>query len=341
MLRNNDLGDVLITTPLLSALRKNFPSANISIGIGDWAKALLVNNPNIDDIMPCNGPWHNKQICNYPANSIKTYLIGLMYIIFSNEVKKLSKRQFSHGIDFLGSKQGSLLLKRIGVKNRYGIKGYAGGHKWCTNYIHFKIKQHVSVTGFNFIKLIDDKCLFDIEPRPQIYLTEKEIIFSKSMWSFSHEKSPKVVIAPGAGFPEKSWGDNYFAQLTKMILDKTNSSICIIGSSEDLKKINISHKRLRNLCGRLELRESAALVSKSDLLISNSSLAMHLAGAFQIPSITTLGHCYDSALVHHKQWGYPENIVLGKEVDNKIEHIAKVEQVYEKFKKILNSKRAN
>ena len=65
---------------------------------------------------------------------------------------------------------------------------------------------------------------------------------------------------------------------------------------------------------------------------------MHLAGAFQIPSITTLGHCYDSALLHHKQWGYPENIILGKEVDNKIEHIAKVEQVYEKFKTILYSK---
>jgi ADP-heptose:LPS heptosyltransferase len=81
----------LLTTPLLSVLRTNFPSAKISIGIGDWAKDLLVNNPNIDNIMPCNGPWHNKQICNYPANSIKTYLIGLMYIIFSKEVKNLSK----------------------------------------------------------------------------------------------------------------------------------------------------------------------------------------------------------------------------------------------------------
>jgi heptosyltransferase-2 len=331
----------LLTTPLLSLLRKNFPSAKISIGIGDWAMPLLENNPHVDEIMPCNGPWHNKQICNYPANSIKTYLIGLMYIIFSKEVKNLSKRQFSHGIDFLGSKQGSLLLKRIGVKNRYGIKGYAGGHKWCTKYIHFKINQHVSVTGLSFIKLINDNCLIDIEPRPRIYLTKKEIIFSESMWNFSHGKSPKVVIAPGAGFPEKSWGDNYFAQLTKLILDKTNSSICIIGSNEDENKINISHNRLRNLCGRLELRETAALVSKSDLLISNSSLAMHLAGAFQIPSITTLGHCYDSALLHHKQWGYPENIILGKEVDNKIEHIAKVEQVYEKFKTILYSKRAN
>ena len=65
----------MLTTPLLSLLRKNFPSAKISIGIGDWAMPLLENNPHVDEIMPCNGPWHNKQICNYPANSIKTYLI--------------------------------------------------------------------------------------------------------------------------------------------------------------------------------------------------------------------------------------------------------------------------
>ena len=41
---------------------------------------------------------------------------------------------------------------------------------------------------------------------------------------------------------------------------------------------------------------------------------MHLAGAFKIPSLTLLGDWYDSANLHHKQWGYPEGIVSGKEV---------------------------
>ena len=85
ILRNNDLGDVLLTTPLLYALRENFKDSKIFIGIGEWAIPLLKNNPNIDGIIRCNAPWHNKQNCNYPANSIKTFLQGLLYVLFSNE----------------------------------------------------------------------------------------------------------------------------------------------------------------------------------------------------------------------------------------------------------------
>jgi ADP-heptose:LPS heptosyltransferase len=55
------------------------------------------------------------------------------------------------------------------------------------------------------------------------------------------------------------------------------------------------------------------MVSQSDFVITNTSLCMHLAGAFEVPSLTLLGDWYDSAKLHHEQWGYPEGKVLGKE----------------------------
>jgi len=72
-----------VTTPLLHGLRKSFPNAKIAIGVGDWAKPLLENNSDIDEIIPCNAPWHNKQNCRYPANSPKTFFEGLYYSLFS------------------------------------------------------------------------------------------------------------------------------------------------------------------------------------------------------------------------------------------------------------------
>ena len=65
VLRNNDLGDVLVATPLLKGLKKAFPDSRVSIGVGDWAMPLLENNPYVDEIIPCNAPWHNKQNCRY------------------------------------------------------------------------------------------------------------------------------------------------------------------------------------------------------------------------------------------------------------------------------------
>ena len=73
ILRNNDLGDVLVSTPLANGLRQAFPNSKISIGTGDWARPLLENNPHIDDIISCNAPWHNKQNCRFPANSSQVH----------------------------------------------------------------------------------------------------------------------------------------------------------------------------------------------------------------------------------------------------------------------------
>ena len=51
---------------------------------------------------------------------------------------------------------------------------------------------------------------------------------------------------------------------------------------------------------------------------------MHLAGAFEVPSLTLLGDWYESAKLHHNQWGYPESIIKGKELNASINHICSV-----------------
>jgi hypothetical protein len=82
ILRNNDLGDVLLATPLAEGLRKAFPNAYISMGVGDWARPLLENNPTLDEIISINAPWHNKQNCRFQANSPRTFLKGLVEALY-------------------------------------------------------------------------------------------------------------------------------------------------------------------------------------------------------------------------------------------------------------------
>jgi hypothetical protein len=65
---------------------------------------------------------------------------------------------------------------------------------------------------------------------------------------------------------------------------------------------------------------------------------MHLAGAFRISSLTLLGDCYDSAKLHHQQWGYPEGKVLGKEIKEGILEIITPDKVIQIMKKILKLK---
>ena len=336
ILRNNDLGDVLVCTPLLNALKKALPFSSINIGVGDWAKSLLEYNPNIDEIISCNAPWHNKQICRFPANSSMTFFQGLLYCLFSKEAKNISMKRFSHGIDILGSRQGSWLMLRAGIQNRLGVHGYAGGDNLCHRSIQFNENRHVALSCLEFLKLFHID--LEIEPRPMVYLTKKETEQARQRWGIEELPKLKIALAPGGGFPEKCWGDEAYTQLSKRLLDDQNVQISILGSGEDKSRVKLqSSKNLMNFCGKLSLRESAALVSEADYVITNSSVCMHWAGAFKIPSITLLGNWYDSANLHKQQWGYPESIVLGKETKQGITKVASVEETMQQALKLFKT----
>jgi len=313
VLRNNDLGDVLVATPLLKGLKTAFPRSKVSIGVGDWAMPLLENNPYLDEVISCNAPWHNKQNCRFPANSPKTFLEGLLYALFSKESRYILSKKFTHGIDVLGSRQGSWLMRKAKIPYRFGIKGYAGGDNWCTKYINFKEERKVAEAGLKFIELLNSKV--EIDPRPTIFLTKNEVAEAEAVWVKKSVSKKRIVLAPGGGFPEKCWGDQNFTELTNILLKDENYKICIIGSKEDKNRISSNDSSpLTNLCGKLSIRQSAAMVSLADYVICNTSLCMHLAGVFKIPALTLLGEWYDSAELHQKQWGYPESTIKGKEL---------------------------
>ena len=319
---------MLVATPLLKGLKTAFPESQVSIGVGDWAMPLLENNPYVNEVTSCNAPWHNKQNCRFPANSPKTFLEGLLYVLFSKESRYLTSNKFTHGIDILGSRQGSWLMRRAKIPNRFGVKGYAGGENWCTKYIDFNEQRRVAEAGLEFLKLLNAEV--EIDPRPTIYLTENEKTEAENSWGGRSESTKRIIIAPGGGFPEKCWGDQNFTELTNVLLKNENYKICIIGSKEDKNRISSNDcSQLTNLCGKLSIRQSAAMVSVADFVVCNTSLCMHLAGAFKIPSLILLGKWYDSAELHQKQWGYPESTIKGKELKAYRHQTCSVSEAYE------------
>jgi ADP-heptose:LPS heptosyltransferase len=335
ILRNNDLGDVLVATPLIKGLRKAFPQAIISMGVGDWARPLLENNADLDEIVSINAPWHNKQNCRFPANSPCTFLEGLLYVLIAKESLFLRKQKFTHGIDVLGSRQGSWLLRRGRIRHRFGVRGYAGGDNWCEKCVEFQEDRKVTESALAFLPLLG--ATISVAPRPTVFLKDKEKIEADERWEKSNPRSKRIVIAPGGGFPEKCWGNDRFSKLVNLLRDQSEHQIRVIGSNEDIDRIAIEGDeenagRIQNCCGKLSLRQSTALVSTSDFVITNSSLTMHLAGTFEIPSLTLLGEYYESAILHHKQWGYQEGFVLGKESASGINRVVSPEEAFQAFR---------
>ena len=150
ILRNNDLGGVLVATPLIQGLRQAFPGASLSMGVGKWAFSLLENNPEIDQVIPCNAPWHNKSNCRHPANSRKPSWRGCFTFNVFEGSETLEIEGFSRGIGVLGSRQGSWLMRRAKIPRRFGVKGYAGGDGWCESCVVFREDRSVALAALDF-----------------------------------------------------------------------------------------------------------------------------------------------------------------------------------------------
>jgi len=307
ILRNNDIGDLLIITPLFEALRHLLPQAQLVIGVGDWNVEVLRHNPYISETMSVNAPWHNKRVVKQGKWQ------ALKYIFSSTESRLIAMKRFDVGIDVLGSPFGSLLMMRCAIPFRMGVKGYAGGHAAVQRYVQFNQDEHVGRSALRFAELLGTHQL--PENRPQIFLTEDERERGDATWASSGERK-RIIIAPGGGFPEKCWPVENYVELARRLAVK-DYSVNLIGGAGEQRVGELMAQggpRLQNLCGRLTLRESFASIASANVVVANSSMAMHVAAAFRKRAVILLGDTLADPFQHQSQWGYPEQSVRGQKL---------------------------
>jgi heptosyltransferase-2 len=302
VLRNNDLGDLLVVTPLFDALRRRFPSARIVAGVGKWAAPILEQNPHVDEVRIVNAPWHNGFVC--PQGKIARLRASLRFIL--NFIEPV---RHDIGIDVLGSPFGSLLLMRAGIPFRLGVRGYAGGHSAAQGCVQFILNEHVGRSALKFAELLGSKDL--PENRPQLFIEKPS-------------ETDEIVFAPGGGYAEKCWPIEFFVELAKKL---SKFRIVVIGSSHDRPAGQLLASAGKNVCnktGLLSLRESFTAIAASRLVICNSSVAMHVAAAFRKPCIVVLGQALPDAKQHALQWAYPETLVLGMSPEGEVPSVDRV-----------------
>jgi len=297
VLRNNDIGDLLVITPLFDALKRIFPDAGIFAGVGSWNAEVLLGNPHVYGIAMVNAPWHKHFVHS------QSVLSAFRYIFCSDEAKAIQRVGAEIGIDVLGSGFGSLLLMRARIPYRLGVRGYACGDSAAQSSIEYRPDEHVGRQALRFAELLG--CTDLPENRPQIFLKQPP------------RPNGAVVIAPGAGLPEKAWPGDNFVELSALLRDE---EIIVIGSQNDMplaERICSKNGKSLDLTGKLTLRESFAIIGGAKLVICNSSMAMHAAAAFRRPTVVLLGDRFPSAAQHHRQWGYAETVILGRDLDRR------------------------
>ncbi len=315
VLRPNDFGELLTTTPLFEALRKRFPSTRLIAGIGSWGRPILENNPYVDEIVELDAPWNNKIVADRSHKNV------LRFLWSSPQVAALRARGgFDVAIDVLGSYMGAILMMRLGARYRIGVRGYRGGDSGCQAHVVYARRQcgRAALAQGELLGATDLP-----EARPQLFLTDDERADAAQRWAsgtVAGRRTVRVVAGVGAGVAAKAWpareAGAALAQIAQAF--EQNGSACdivIVGSTADRARAAEAIAAagpgvaIRSLAGDVPMRSTFALVEQADVVLTNSTMLMHVAAAFRRPTVAVLGGSITKPDVHDAIWGYPAHYV--------------------------------
>lgn len=138
---------------------------------------------------------------------------------------------------------------------------------------------------------------------PELVIKASEVATARqTVSSLLPEASSIYILAPGAEYgPAKQWPLEHFGELAHLLLQNNpNGGILLLGGQKDqlAGQTIIEHltsksphaiDHIKNLCGKISLSESIALVSIAQAMASNDSGMMHVAAALKVPQVAFFG----------------------------------------------------
>jgi heptosyltransferase-2 len=272
----NWLGDVVMATPVLSALRERFPKAHIVLMISSQLAPLFEKDPRVNEIFAFTRP--SGFLRRIEARQIITRIREGKY-----DLGLLLTNSFSSAWWFYRGQ----VKKMVGYGRPFLVNNNASFPK---NYE----KQHLV---HSYLQLLEKIGIPFKERRPELFLSreERELAASK-MKSLGGQ----IVIGvnPGAAYGSaKCWPKERFRALAKHLLEDPRILLLFFGDRTAASLIEEITRglpnRVINMAGRTNLRELVALISACDLFLTNDSGPMHVAAALKVPLLALFGSTSD------------------------------------------------
>jgi lipopolysaccharide heptosyltransferase II len=298
VIRTDRVGDVLLSTPAVRALREQFPQSRISFLATPYTKELLLGNPDISEMLVYD---HHLSLTGKLRfiGELKRRNFDLAVVLFPAFLPALiaflSGAPFRAGYPVDGS--GFLLTEKVGLDNRY----------------KHEIESSLEVVRVIGVDTANKKPALIVTPEAEAYaeafFTKNDIVVSDAV----------VGVHPGAFEEYQRWEASGFAQAADFLISELKAKVIILGGSLDRETKNAVIKSMKQAPivsdDNLNLQQLAALIKRCRVFLGNNSGPMHIASALEVPVVAVFGsiHPMDS----QSKWApYGENnIIVKKAVD--------------------------
>ena len=260
VIRFTSLGDVILTTPVVAALRKRYPEARIDYLVMAGCADAIAGNPHIDTLIPFDKARYHS------LPELRAYARGLEpYDLIIDLHAKLRSRLIT-----------AFLPGRV---LRYRKRAWWKALGVHLGLIRYRADAPIVTTYFNALAPLGIP----------VGKEELSFAFGEADRQRVAPHAGAVVLAIGAANATKKWPLGHFARLGELIEDP----IVIMGGRVDATDGEAIRNRMggrcTNLAGALSLKESGALLATARYVVCNDSVSFHMARAVGTPAFVIFG----------------------------------------------------
>jgi heptosyltransferase-2 len=274
VVRTDRIGDVVLATPLIRALRQTFPSAYIAAFVRPYARDLLLHNPHLNDIL-----------IDDPAGE-HSGRKG-----FWNQVSLLRRHRFDTALLLLPTERLAWMLFFAGIRTRVGVG--------TVLYEVLTFMKTVSRRKYIPLRHEADYCM-DLgrvlgvasnDLSTELFLTASEKEEGQQLIRPENNGDEIFVgIHPGSGHSSPNWQVERYVEFAAAMLEHRSVRIVVTGSTQESALTShfnkLGSERVTNLIGQLSLRQLMGVISHLQVLVSSSTGPMHIAAALKVLTVS-------------------------------------------------------
>ncbi|HEX8177504.1 MAG TPA: glycosyltransferase family 9 protein [Pyrinomonadaceae bacterium] len=297
VVRLRSIGDTVLATPALHALRRFLPEAEIDILLEDWVAPIL------------EGFTEVSRVITVERGSIAAR---------ARVAKELRGARYDVAFNLHGGTTSTLLMRASGARHRVGYDSYRysrlynhaappANKLWGKAATH-SVEQQLALPGWTGVPVSD---------RPQTRLAVTTVAagsIAERLRAEGIDENERVALFhPAAAFETKRWATENFARVAEALAARKVSVVAVAAPGE-ASTINALTKtsaaRIVSFTD-LKLPEVTALAARSALFVGNDSGIAHIASAVRTPSVVIFG---SSNIEHWRPWANPLSEAVREEL---------------------------
>ena len=298
VVRLRSIGDTVLATPSLYALKRFLPQARIDVLLEDWVAPVLDGSQVVDNIITLNRGSNSSRV-----------RVG----------RQLRSTRYDVAYNLHGGTTATLLTRASGARHRVGYASYQYG--WLHNHLSppssllwgrettHSVEQQLALLGWTGVPVTD-------RPPTQLSVTEEATVAVAELLRADglDETAPFAVIHAAAAFATKQWATDKFARVAEELSARGLNVVAITAASE----AHIAEALMANSAApvitltKLSLPQVAALTARARLFVGNDSGIAHIAAAVKAPAVVIFG---SSNVDHWRPWATAPAEIVQHEMD--------------------------